>query len=64
VGRRRFDIYHNAYGVLLESSAFLNTATTETSSSRNLEEKLLLEGNCENEFVKDLKIFSLQLQAL
>jgi hypothetical protein len=43
---------------------FCHTATNEARSSRILVEKLLLEGNCRNECVKQLKMFSLQLQAM
>jgi hypothetical protein len=43
---------------------FCHTATNEARSSRIVVEKLLLEGNCRNECVKELKMFSLQLQAM
>ena len=41
-----------------------HTATNEARSSRILVQKLLLEGNCRNECVKQLKLFSLQLQVM
>jgi len=43
---------------------FCHTATNEARNSRILVEKLLLEGNCRNECVKQLKMFSLQLQVM
>ena len=43
---------------------FCHTATNKARSSRILVEKLLLEGKCRNESVKQLKMFSLQLQAM
>jgi hypothetical protein len=43
---------------------FCHTATNEARSSRIVVEKLLLEGNCRNECVEELKMFSLQLQAM
>jgi hypothetical protein len=43
---------------------FCHTATNEARSSRILVEKLLVEGNCRNKCVKELKMFSLQLQAM
>jgi hypothetical protein len=43
---------------------FCHTGMNEARSSRILVEKLLLEGNCRNECLKELKMFSLQLQAM
>ena len=43
---------------------FCHTATNEARSSRILVQKLLLEGNCRNECVKELKMFSLQLHVM
>jgi hypothetical protein len=43
---------------------FCHTATKEAKSSRILVEKLLLEGKCRNECVEELRMFSLQLQAM
>ena len=43
---------------------FCPTATNETRNSRILVAKLLLEGNYRNECVKQLKMFSLQLQVM
>jgi hypothetical protein len=43
---------------------YCHTATNEAMSSRILVQKLLLEGNCRNECVKELKMFSLQLQVM
>jgi len=43
---------------------FCHTATNEARSSRIVVEKLLLKGNCRKECVEELKMFSLQLQAM
>jgi len=43
---------------------YCHTATNEARSSRIVVQKLLLEGNCRNECVKQLKMFSLQLQEM
>jgi hypothetical protein len=43
---------------------FCHTATNEARSSSILVQKLLLEGNCRNECIVELKMFSLQLQAM
>jgi hypothetical protein len=43
---------------------FCHTATNEARSSSILVQKLLLLGNCRNECVKELKMFSLQLQVM
>jgi hypothetical protein len=43
---------------------FCHTATNEARASRILVEKLLLKGNCRNECVEELRMFSLQLQAM
>jgi hypothetical protein len=50
--------------LFLKVTFFCHTATNEARSSRILVQKLLLEGNCRNECVKELKMFSLQLQAM
>jgi hypothetical protein len=44
-------------------TVFCHTTTNEAKNSRIVVEKLLLEGKCRNECVKELKMFSLQLQA-
>jgi hypothetical protein len=57
--------YSIAFMVLfLKVTFFCHTTTNEARSSRIVVEKLLLEGNCRNECVKELKMFSLQLQAM
>jgi hypothetical protein len=57
--------YGITFMVLFMKVTFLcHTATNEARSSRILVEKLLVEGNCRNECVKELKMFSLQLQAM
>jgi hypothetical protein len=43
---------------------FCHTATNEARSSSILVQKLLLGGNCRNECVEELKMFSLQLQVM
>ena len=43
---------------------YCHTATNEARSSRIVVQKLLLEGNCRIECVKQLKMFSLQLQEM
>jgi hypothetical protein len=43
---------------------FCHTATNEARASRVLVEKLLLEGNYRKECVEELRMFSLQLQAM
>jgi hypothetical protein len=43
---------------------FCHTATNEARSSRIVVEKLLLGRNCRNEIIEELKMFSLQLQAM
>jgi hypothetical protein len=58
-----------AYGltclVLLFKVTFVcHTVTNEVRSTRILVQKLLLEGNCRNECVKELKMFSIQLQVM
>jgi hypothetical protein len=58
-------IYAIAFMVLFFRVAFLcHTATNEAKSSRILVQKLLLEGNCRNECVEELKMFSLQMQEM
>ena len=39
-------------------------ASNEARATRILVEKLILEGNCKKEYVKQHKMFSLQLQAM
>jgi hypothetical protein len=43
---------------------YCHSATNEARSSRILLQKLILEGNCRNECVKELKMFSVQLQVM
>jgi hypothetical protein len=43
---------------------FCYTATKEVKSTRILVEKLLLKGNCRKECAEELRMFSLQLQAM
>jgi hypothetical protein len=50
--------------IFFKVTFFCHTATKETRSSRILVQKLLLEANCSNECVKELKMFSLQLQVM
>jgi hypothetical protein len=50
--------------LMFKVTFFCHTATNEASSSRILVQKLLLEGKCRNECVKEFKMFSLQLQAM
>ena len=50
--------------LLLKVTLFCHRATNEASYSRILVQKLLLEGNCETECVKELKMFSHQLQVM
>jgi hypothetical protein len=50
--------------LLLKVTFFCHTATNDARSSRILVQKLLLGGNCRIECVKELKMFSLQLQAM
>ena len=53
------------YGALFQGNLFFyHTATNEARSSRTVVGKLLLEENSRKECVKQLKIFSLQLQAM
>ena len=60
------DLTHSiAFMVLFfKVTFFCHTTTNEAMSSRILVEKLLLEGKFRNECVKELKMFSLQLQAM
>jgi hypothetical protein len=58
-------VYASTYSVLFfKVTFFYHTATNETRSSSILVQKLLLEGNCRNECVKELKMFSPQLQEM
>jgi hypothetical protein len=50
--------------LMFKINFFCHTATNEAKFSRILLQKLLLEGNCRNECVKELKMFSLQLQIM
>jgi hypothetical protein len=50
--------------MMFKVTLFCHTATNEARSSRILVQKLLLEGNCTNECVEELKMFSLQLQVM
>ena len=49
---------------LFKVTFYCHTATNEARSSRIVVQKLLLEGNCRNECVKEFKMFSLQLQEM
>jgi hypothetical protein len=58
-------VYAIKYSVLFfKVTFFCHAATNEARSSSNLVQKLLLEENCRNECVKELKMLSLQLQAM
>jgi hypothetical protein len=58
-------VYVITYSVFFfKVTLFCHTATNEARSSRILVQKLLLEGNCRNDCVKFLKMFSLQLQVM
>jgi hypothetical protein len=58
-------VYAVTYFVLFFKVTFVcHTATNEGISSRILVQKLLLEGHCRNECVKQLKMFSVQLQVM
>jgi hypothetical protein len=58
-------VYAITYSVLFfKVTLFCHTATNEARSSSILVQKLLLEGNCRNECVNVLKMFSLQLQVM
>ena len=50
--------------LVFKVTLFCHTATNEARSSNILVQKLLLFGNCRNECVKELKMFSFQLQVL
>jgi hypothetical protein len=50
--------------LLFKVTLFCHTATKEARYSRILVQKLLLFGNCRNECVEELKMFSLQLQVM
>ena len=50
--------------LLFKVTFVCHTATNEARSSRILVQKLLLEGNCSNECVKEFKMFSIQLQVM
>jgi hypothetical protein len=50
--------------LLFKVTLFCHRATNEASYSRILVQKLLLEGNCKTECVKELKMFSHQLQVM
>jgi len=58
-------VYAITYSVFFSKvKCYCHTATNEARSSRTVVQKLLLEGNCRNECVKNHKIFSLQLQVM
>jgi len=58
-------VYAIMYSVLFFKVTFYrHTATNEAKSSRTVVQKWLLEGNYKNEWVKELKMFSLQLQEM
>ena len=50
--------------LMFKVTLFCHKATNEAKSSRVLVQKLLLLGNCRKECVKELKMFSLQLQEM
>jgi hypothetical protein len=63
--RGEFAAYGISFMVLFFNVTFFcHKATNEAKSSRILVEKLLLEGNYRNECVEELRMFSLQLQAM
>jgi len=69
-------VYFNAWGItdiayvttcsalVFKVAFFCHKATNEARSLNILVQKLLLEGNCRNECVKELKLFSLELQIM
>jgi hypothetical protein len=58
-------VYAIMYSVFFfKVTLFCHTATNEARSSRISVQKLLLEGNCRNECIEELKMFSLQLQVM
>jgi len=64
-----WEITHVVYAIIFsvfffKVTFYCHTATNEARSSRIVVQKLLLEGNCRNECVKQLKMFSLQLQEM
>ena len=50
--------------LFLKVTLFCHTATNEARSSSIFVQKMLLEGTCRNECIVELKMFSLQLQAM
>ena len=66
---KEWGIAHAFYAIIycvlfFKVTFFCHTATNEARSSRIVVQKLLLEGNGRNECVKQLKIFTLQLQEM
>jgi len=58
-------VYAIIYSVFFFKVTFYcHTTTNEARSSRIVVHKLLIQGNCRNECVKQLKMFSLQLQEM
>jgi hypothetical protein len=58
-------LYAITYSMFFFSVTLIcHRGTKEASSSSILVQKLLLEGNCRNESVEELKLFSLQLQVM
>ena len=58
-------VYTITFSVLFfKVTFFCHTATNEARSSRTLVQKLLLVGNCRNENIEELKMFSIQLQVM
>jgi len=57
-----YDIIYSVF--FFKVTFYCPTATNEARSSRIVVQKLLLEGNCRNECVKQLKMSSLQLQEM
>ena len=66
---KEWGIIHAVYVIIFcvfffKLTFYCHTATNEGRSSRIVVQKLILEGNCRNECVKQLKMFSLQLQEM
>ena len=58
-------LYAITFSIFFFKVTFIcHTATNETRSSSILVQKLLLVGNCKNEMIEELKLFSLQLQVM
>jgi len=64
VRNSKCNVCHYILCVLLQDKVLLSHKDERTRSSSIVVQKLLLEGSCTNECVKQLKIFSLQLQEM